>query len=302
MPTAEKTPNPPKKATTRTVGKVIISSKNASETETETETAPTIKTSQVPPKLKVEEDGAQPPLVNTIPSTLKYTPDWKVWGNRPVITLSHAISLVHNIHTNSATLDRLKTKKDERTKKFNVDLNTLKSGLQFEASLPVVKPVIGKITNDTEIFLADFVEWIRTKNPFDHLSIPAAFFDLRPPRPGKNLLVDSTTNSNATPTVAVKTRVASNESEFVGKEKKTVARILLALAVKHYGYRPRAATQEAVFAPIATLCQNLSLNGLKDWETVKRVLAHATSALDENEIDGLLVALESAKTPNATAS
>jgi hypothetical protein len=258
-------------------------------------------TKEAPQKPKVERLRPTPAPNNDFVPKLTNTPDWNVWGKRPVITLRHAISLVHNIHTNSATLLRLKAKKDERTKKFNVDLNTLRLGLPFEASLQTVTPVIDKATNDTEIFLADFVEWIRTKNPFDHLTIPPAFYDLKPPRPGKSLPVNPTTSSNTATVPAVKTRISeSNASEFVGKEKKTVARILLALAVKHYGYRPRAATQDGVFAPIAMLCQNFKLSGPENWGTVKSVLAHATSTLDENEINMLLAALDDAKTPSAT--
>ena len=300
MPATEKTTiTPPTTASTLTVSRTTASTKKVSASKTPLNK----KTSKVPPKLKVEQVSAPPTPTDAVSGKLKNTPDWKVWGKRPVISLRHAISLVHNIHTNGVTLERLKAKKDERTKKFNVDLNTLRLRQPFEASLPAVKPVSGKVTNDTEIFLADFVEWIRTENPFDDLTIPSEFFQLKPARPGEKSLAASKTCSNANPVPTVKNRISANNApEFVGKEKKTVARILLALAVKHYGYRPRAATQEAVFAPIAALCQNLSLNGLKDWGTVKKVLAHATSALDEGEIDRLLLALESAKNPNATAN
>lgn len=300
MPAAAKTTTaPPKKATTLRLARATISTKKVSATKT----VQTKKTSKVPPKLEVEQGRAQPAPTDAIPGKLRNTPDWKVWGKRPVISLRHAISLVHNIHTNGATLDRLKAKKDERTKKFNVDLNTLRSVLQSEASLPTVKPGVDKVTNDTEIFLADFVDWIQTKNPFDHLTIPSGFLELKPPRPGKNLVVTQSAGGNTATVPAVKTRIsASNVSEFVGKEKKTVARILLALAIEHYGYRPRSATQDGVFAPISKLCKTFNLDGLKDWETVKSVLAHATSALDEREIDMLLAALDDGTTQNTTAS
>lgn len=230
-----------------------------------------------------------------VPSKLRDVPDWKVWETRPVIRLRHAISLVHNIHTSGATFERLKEKKDSRTKKFNVDLNTLRTRLPFETSLPTVRPLTNKATNDTEIYLSDFVEWIRAKSPFDGLKIPAEFFNLKPPRPGFGPLSTATgsgTDANAHLSAASSNDGAGGKLEFVGKEKKTVARILLALVVAHYCYRPRAAEQERVFAPIANLCLSLGLSGPKDWETVKSVLAHATSALDEREIDMLIAKLD----------
>lgn len=300
MPAAAKTTTaPPKKATTPRLARTIV----ATEKDSATKTAPPKETCKVPPNLEVEQRAAQPAPTNAVPAKLKNTPDWKVWGKRPVISLRHAISLVHNIHTSGATLERLKAKKDQRTKKFNVDLNTLRLSQPFESSLPAVKPVINKVSNDTEIFLADFVDWIQTKNPFDHLTIPSEFLELKPPRPGKDLVVTPSTGGNIADAPAVKTRIsASNASEFVGKEKKTVSRILLALATKHYGYRPRSVTQEGVFAPISKLCKTFNLEGIKNWETVKSVLAHATSALDEREIDMLLAVLDDAKTHNATIS
>lgn len=224
---------------------------------------------------------------------LKWTPDWATWGTRPTISLRNAIRLLHNIHTSRDAFERLKRdKKETRPKNFQTHLNTLISNLPYESLLPTVHPLEGKATGDTEIWTADFVAWIEHQKLFDKSKFPPELKALKPNRPS-NKLSPSRPSANVSLPGQAETSASEDgvvtSARFNGKAGKTLARILLALAIKHHKYRPRGSSQQspeasAGFAEIKRLCNDLGFEGLNDWTTVKSALEQAANALNPEEV------------------
>lgn len=71
-----------------------------------------------------------------------------------------------------------------------------------------------------------------------------------------------------------------------------MARILLALAIKHYDYRPFSSEnindaekpKSGTYGPIYKLCKQMGFSRPSEWETVKNVLIKAGTLVGEDEL------------------
>lgn len=222
---------------------------------------------------------------------IKSTPVWSDWNVRPTISLFNAICLVHNIHTHKPTVEALKKKKDPRTRHFRNHLNTLKHNQPFQELLKSANPDQPKVvSDDTKIFLKDFITWVRSGDWFGDRVPPEDFFRLEPPYPVESQAVEGNSNvpisrSDAEPS-------SSGTKKLNTTQAGTMARILLALAIKHYDYRPFSSEsvndaekpKSGTYGPIYKLCEDMGFNRPSEWETVKNALIKAGTLVGEDEL------------------
>lgn len=222
---------------------------------------------------------------------IKSTPVWSDWKVRPTISLFNAICLVHNIHTDKPTVEALRKKKDPRTKLFRNHLNTLKHNQPFQELLKSAIPDQPKAVSDnTKIFLKDFISWVRGGSWFGDLVPPEDFFQLQPPYPVEAQAIEG--NSNV-PTSRSDAEPSSSDTKKLNPTQAgTMARILLALAIKHYDYRPFSSEnindaekpKSGTYGPIYKLCKQMGFSRPSEWETVKNVLIKAGTLVGEDEL------------------
>ena len=250
--------------------------------------------------VEASEDIAECHPVMAGVAPLKSTPIWADWRVRPTISLHHAICLIHNIHTRKQTVTALKKKKDPRTKWFRNHLNTLKSAQPFEPLLQAAIPGNSTVPNDdTEIFLKNFILWMKSGERFGNIDPPVEFLELDPLYPGlaQPEAKAVTRDTGGVNIVALKNDEPPDSVSGKNMHPKrigTMARLLLALAIKHYGYRPFSAEAvndverptKGVYAPIYQLCEAMGFARPNEWETVKEVLIAAATNVGEDEVKG----------------
>lgn len=222
---------------------------------------------------------------------LKSTPVWSDWNVRPTISLFNAICLVHNIHTHKSTVEALKKKNDPRTRHFRNHLNTLKLNQPFQELLKSAISDQPKLVNDeTKIFLKDFITWVKNGVWFGDFKPPEEFFKLEPPYPVEAQVIEV---KPIVPIPKGDAEPSSSDTKTLGtKQAGTMARILLALAIKHYDYRPFSSeavkdaekSKSGTYAPIYKLCEDMGFSRPSEWETVKSVLIKAGALVGEDEL------------------
>ena len=223
--------------------------------------------------------------------SIKSTPVWSDWNVRPTISLFNAICLVHNIHTHKPTVETLKKKKDPRTRHFRNHLNTLKLNQPFQDLLKSAISDQPKLVNDeTKIFLKDFITWVKNGDWFGDFKPPEEFFRLEPPY---HVEAQAIAVKPIVPIPMSDAEPSSSDTKKLSpKQAGTMARILLALAIKHYDYRPFSSEdvndaekpKSGTYGPIYKLCEDMGFSRPSEWETVKSVLVKAGTLVSEDEL------------------
>ena len=223
---------------------------------------------------------------------IKSTPVWSDWKARPTVSLYHAICLVHNIHTHKPTVEALKKRKDPRTKHFMNHLNTLKLNQPFQDLLKSAIPDQPKLVSDeTKIFLKDFIAWVKNGDWFGDFKPPEEFFKLEPPYPVESHAKEG---NSVVPLAGGDAEPSSSDAnqKLSTLQAGTMARMLLALAIKHYDYRPFSnedvndvkRPKVGTYGPIYKLCEQMGFSRPSEWETVKSVLLKASILVGEDEL------------------
>jgi hypothetical protein len=227
--------------------------------------------------------------------SLKSVPNWEDWSRRHTISIFDAICLVHNLLPNAKQVQLLKEKKDVRLKKFETHLKTLKDNVRHNPKLALeISDKKSKPYNATRIFLKTYIDWVKANKPFPILEIPREFFEITP-LTAQDGTVDKNAGSNQS--VAVKN---STKSERLNK---TWARIMVALAVKHHGFKPMWPTSElkkskkvsGLYGPIAKHCDQLGLTGSTHRTTVRDAFIDALETIGESSVKGMMGTIDSQK-------
>ena len=232
---------------------------------------------------------------------LKFTPWWSDWNERHTISLFNAVCLLHNIRPSKPVLAKLREQKESRTFKFQNHLNTLLDRQPIEPLLKNASSNVSAPPNEkTKIVLKDFIEWAKSKRPFPELTVPSAFWDIKPYDPSefgaKNASPTDAKGSGGLNNGGVKSTEAPDDDgqNLNSKQIGTISRILLAMAIKHYGFRPfdapMMANQEmarsSVYAPIKDLCESLGLSRPKRADGVAAALRAAAAKVGASEAKG----------------
>lgn len=237
-------------------------------------------------------------VVDATEAPLKLTPAWSDWNDRHKISLFQAVCLLHNIFPSKSAVAKLRERKDPRASKFQNHLNTLLDRQQIE---PLLKHAASSVsappTEKTKIVLKDFIEWVKSKRPFSELTLPSAFWEIKPYDPSKfgfkNVNQSGVESSSGLSSGKVKSADTADDDgqNLDSKQVGTIARILLAMAIKHYGFRPfdtpMVANQEmargGVYVPIKGLCDSLGLSRPKRADGVAAALRAAAARVGATE-------------------
>jgi hypothetical protein len=236
----------------------------------------------MPPVKKKAARSSIGPTKETRKATLakKYFPNWGDWKSRITVTLYEANCLIHNVSHKGGRVEMLKIGKDPRVKKFNSHLNTIKNLQPHEIELKKAFQSDPDGTGETRVYLRNFIHWIKTKGVFSgELELPSEFCDLNPREsslkasskfPSHDLASEDKPTeglqSTSSPDKATSDATSANVEDLVDPRRiGTMARILLALVIEHYGYRPeeyagnkRAYKRgEGVYEPIRKLCGSM---------------------------------------------
>lgn len=246
------------------------------------------------------QDRAAHPIV--VP--LKSTPDWSDWSRRHTISLFKAICLAHNITPNRKTFESLRMKKDARTIKFQAHLNTLRDNVRHDPALIVEVPESKtKLTEGTKITIQSFIDWVKKADPFPDLSMPSEFLEITP------LISAAIASPNVKTMVSEGAVVIKNTDAMTGdvhgseKPNKAWARVMVALAVKHYNFVPVWPTSElskskkvtGLYMPVARLCKEYGLDGATTRDTVRAAFISALDKLGEKAVKELIIAINKSK-------
>ena len=193
------------------------------------------------------------------------------------------------------------SRKKARAFKFQNHLNTLLDRQPIE---PLLKNASSSVsappTEKTKIVLKDFIEWAKSKRPFPELTVPSAFWDIKPYDPSefgaKNASPSDAKGSSGLNSGGVEGAAAPDDDgqNLDSKQIGTISRILLAMAIKHYGFRPfdapMMANQEmargGVYEPIKDLCKSLGLSRPKRADGVAAALRAAAARVGATEAKG----------------
>lgn len=269
------------------------------------EKAPRSSTRAAKAKQDFPSDAAMP-QANSEPHgapdvSLKLTPAWSDWNERHTISLFQAVCLLHNIRPSKSVLAKLREQKDPRAFKFQNHLNTFLDRQPIEPLLiQVGSSVSAPPTEKTKIVLKDFIDWVKSKRPFPELIPPSAFWDIKPYDPSefgaKNARPSDAKGSSGLNTGGVESAPVLDDDghKLDSKQVGTISRILLAMAIKHYGFRPfdapMIANQEmarsGVYEPIKDLCESLGLSRPKRADGVAAALRAAAAKIGAIEAKG----------------
>jgi hypothetical protein len=231
---------------------------------------------------------------------LKSTPAWSDWNERHTISLFNAVCLLHNIRPSRSVLAKLREQKDPRALKFQNHLNTLLDRVPIE---PLLKRTDSdkseRPTEKTKVVLKDFIVWVKSKQPFTGLIPPPAFFEIQPYESfhssAEQVSVADTRESTGKSVPELSVGEVSSDGDgkdLDSRQVGTLSRILLAVVIKHYGFRPFDAAltknqekaKDAVYEPIYLLCKSLGFLRPKGAETVSDVLRAAAAKIGPDEV------------------
>ena len=235
------------------------------------------------------------PLSDLQKRPVKNTPAWDSWNRRHTVTLTDAICIVHNIVANQKTLEKLQSNRDPRTKGFNTHLRTLKDWVRNAPDvLPVEeKPEEKVVTGSTRILLAPFIQWVKETSPFPALEIPPEFFDLNPPTPRT---YQAKVTFEAQSISKEKSVVAAHAEKFEEPQHEAWAKLLIALAMKHYGLVPkfpakdlmatsRGKKDDGLYAPLSRYCTEVGIARMTTSDTVRKAFESALTLLGKKFVE-----------------